>query len=250
MTTGLDSEEVQVRYVLTDQVTDVEVSEAFRILSVDERHCAERFRFARDRLAYVVAHGLLRCTLSAFVDIPPEAWAFNKSAHGKPALAVQSFAPNLSFNLAHTDGLVACVVSRQGSVGVDVECLDRRVEVLKLARRYFSATEARALEGCAEADRHVRFFDLWTLKEAYVKGLGTGLSHPLSTFSFVLDVPASIRFEPPHETEASMWRFALFSSGERHRLAVAAQCGSACRMMSYSTAPGAVRAVALRRSWS
>jgi len=104
-----------------------------------------------------------------------------------------------------------------------VEAVDRRVSD-GVAERFFSESENADLRGRAPGRHHAhRFFDFWTLKEAYVKAIGKGLSHPLDTIVFRVGDDGSITFIPPPETAADCWRFALFSPTEHHRLAVAAR---------------------------
>jgi 4'-phosphopantetheinyl transferase len=177
--------------------------------------------FARDRLTFVSAHALLRHALSLYEDVPAGAWAFAQNEFGKPRLADRHRGIDIGFNLAHTHGLVACVVCRGTDVGIDVESMNPRIHSLDLATRYFSPTEVSGLQACAEHDRAARFIELWTLKEAYVKAIGTGLSHPLDTFSFVLHGSSSLRFEPPIGDQRPVWQFALFAPSELHRMAVA-----------------------------
>src|SRR5690606_33310169 len=93
----------------------------------------------------------------------------------------------LVFNLSHTDGLIACAVSRGREVGVDVEWLDRRGGDIDVADRFFSRYEVQALYAQPPERRRDRFFRYWTLKESYIKARGMGLALPLDRFSFELD---------------------------------------------------------------
>lgn len=68
----------------------------------------------------------------------------------------------------------------------------------------------------------MRFLELWTLKEAYLKARGTGLSYPLNAFGFAIDGCGAIQFSPPPDDRIE-WQFALSAPTERHRVAVAGQ---------------------------
>ena len=157
---------------------------------------------------------------------------------------------NLSFNLSHTSGLVACVICRRRDVGIDVESLDREVDWREIASRFFSAREVTSLHGSVKSDEHAHFTELWTLKEAYIKAIGTGLSHPLHTFSFVYTGATSLRFEPAVRDEQSAWQFALFAPTARHRMAVAAgRTGrETLRMTTWGEQSGGSAPIALRTS--
>ena len=226
MTFTLGPRDVHVRYLLTDSVSDDVHAQALQMLSPDECARAGRFVSSRDRVAFVAAHALLRRALSDHEDLPPDAWTFAQNAHGKPILADRHGGITIGFNLAHTHGLVACVLSRDTDVGIDVESLDHRTDALGLATRYFSPAEVADLHACAEGERAVRFIELWTLKESYVKAIGEGLSHPLNTFGFALGSPAILRFEPPAHDDQRAWQFALFAPSVGHRMAVAVHCAA------------------------
>jgi 4'-phosphopantetheinyl transferase len=237
MALTLEPGDIHVHYRVTDELCVHDDPASLAVLSSDERERAQRFAHARDRVTFVAAHGLLRRTLSRYAAVPPESWTFIATAHGKPVLG-DSFADlNLKFNLAHTHGLVSCVVSRGSDVGIDAESVTGPVEdVLPIAVKHFAPAEVAALEQCREFERRVRFTELWTLKEAFVKCVGTGLSHPLDTFLFEWNHSAEGRFEPPPDIQQTGWEFALLAPSERHRLAVAVRLTVAkrCRIEARS----------------
>ena len=141
-----------------------------------------------------------------------------RQSNGKPRLN-----PNaLSFNLSHSRHLVACAIARAMPVGIDVQRTDRLTQIEQLATEFFSTSEAASIRR-AHGNEQTLFFDLWTLKEAFVKAIGLGLSQPLNMFSFVLDEDDShIRFEAPPGYYGFEWQFALYAPAADARLAVAA----------------------------
>ena len=99
-------------------------------------------------------------------------------------------------------------VAAAGEVGIDVESADRLAEPKNLATRFFSPDEVERLQACAPAEQRVRFTELWTLKEAFLKALGVGLAMPLGAMSFDLRDSGSIRFTPPPDVAPARWHFA------------------------------------------
>jgi 4'-phosphopantetheinyl transferase len=104
--------------------------------------------------------------------------------HGKP------YAPSLpwlDFNLSHAGAHLLLGFARNQPLGIDLECTQRRPPSEGIARRYFAASEADALERLPPDRRARLFLDLWTHKEAVLKALGQGLSFGLERVVFATE---------------------------------------------------------------
>lgn len=89
---------------------------------------------------------------------------------GKPYLREYPF----YFNLSHSGEYVVCAVSDR-EIGVDIQKCSG-MNTIRIAKRFFSEEECRALEACeTEEKRQQSFFRLWVRKEAYGKLLGKGI---------------------------------------------------------------------------
>ena len=200
-----------------------------KILSGDEVARADRFVFERHRRQYVFAHALLRLALSELEPgIAPSAWSFATGRYGRPFVAGPAAAGPLHFSLSHTEGCVACVVSAEEAVGVDVEHVVPRGSVMDTARGAFAPEEIEMLCGLPPREVLDRFFDIWTLKEAYLKARGFGLHLPLDGFAVHIAAGGiGIGFKPTIDDNPHAWRFSLSSPSRCHRLAVADGSGVA-----------------------
>jgi hypothetical protein len=131
---------------------------------------------------------LLRYLIERTFGIPG-AWApIELSATGKPRLVgVRDFA----FNLSHSGDWVVLATSEGGSVGIDIEPSQapRNLAVERISARYFHPPEQRALAALDPSQRRTGFARLWTLKEAYLKATGRGLSGLDAAPAFCLDSP-------------------------------------------------------------
>lgn len=214
---------IRLSHRMTATLDEEAVTNDLDILTVDERERCDRFRFFRDRRDYAAAHALARRALSACCSIPPRSLLLEARAGGKPVLVpAQQGVPAVDFSISHADGLVACAIARGAHVGVDVESIGRS-GIEQIAARYFSAVELKGMEDTALADRRVRFIELWTLKEAYLKTLGVGLGLPLDSVAFQFDRSGGLASAVTDGASAG-WQFALFAVGSEFRMAVAARC--------------------------
>src|SRR5207249_8661698 len=116
----------------------------------------DRFMQEKDRCQYLLGKVLVRTLLSRYVNKAPDMWLFSSNRFGKPVLANCPCEITPRFNLAHTDGLVACVVARDFDVGIDVESLGRSAN-LDIARRYFAPAEVAFLEQAPASERQRLF---------------------------------------------------------------------------------------------
>ena len=156
-----------------------------RLLAPEELEQYERFKVEKARRLYLAARALARSTLSLYYPaVEPADWRFKFNRHGRPEIDGPDAWPPLRFNLSHTDGLVACLVTLELDAGVDVEFIERRINLVGVAKHSFSKIEAREVRARAGRARRTRFFSYWTLKEAYIKARGMGLALPLRRFSY------------------------------------------------------------------
>ena len=191
----------------------------------DAAHVA-RFRFEADRDQALASRALQRRALSACAPVAPAAWRFVAGAHGRPEIADPVVAPRLRFNVANTRGLVACAVTAERDVGLDVEPW-RDDAPPELVARCFSADERAALAALPAAARPRRFVELWTLKEAYLKARGLGLDAPLERISLVLDDgPPRLALDPALGDDAAAWQLALWAPTPTHAAALCVRRGA------------------------
>lgn len=155
----------------------------------------QRYRSERDRHLFLVSHGLLRLTLSRYAAVQPQDFRFVLGPHGRPELT-ESHGLGLRFNLSHARGLAVVLVNRHLDCGVDVEAVGRKVDVPTLACHSFHPSERDDVMAQPPQEQVRRFFEYWTLKEAYIKARGMGLALPLKAFAMQLTAPVTVRFEP------------------------------------------------------
>jgi 4'-phosphopantetheinyl transferase len=183
-------------------------------LTPGERAHRQKLRTATMRHDYLAARALCRLALSHCTDVDPGTWVFTAGKYGKPAIARPAGFRPARFNLSHTDGLIVCAVSRAGEIGIDVEETSREVDIVQISRHFFSADEQGHLSTLSAKERKSRFFELWVLKEAYLKGRGMGLSKSLNEFSIQWDPKGK-----PHSI--GNWQLALHRPTARHIAATA-----------------------------
>lgn len=125
------------------------------------------------------AHRLLQETLPAYAayrNLPSMDTAMDFGEMGKPYFPAH---PDVHFNISHCEGLAVCLYSAY-ECGADCESI--RTYKQRTAERVCSPEELAALDKAQDKD--YLFTRLWTLKEAYVKAIGIGISYPLREVSF------------------------------------------------------------------
>jgi len=200
------------------------------VLLPHERAREATFRFARDRQSYLLTRALVRNVLGACTGIAPWDLHLQANAHGKPELADDSrTGERIAFNVSHATGLIALAVMRRGAIGIDVEKICDRTASLEIAQRFFAPEEVAVLRDAPATEVPTLFFRYWTLKEAYVKARGVGLSAGLDAFAFGLDATAgAIALRTAPEDRASDWKLWQLASGP-YQLAVCAERVPGCR---------------------
>jgi 4'-phosphopantetheinyl transferase len=184
----LDPREVQI-WGIWLTASDATVAYYHSILSLDERHRAERFRFGILRRSYILSRGGLRIVLAHYLGCAPTGIEFIDGPKGKPALRDSS---RIRFNTSHSGEMALYALTVGCELGVDVEQFRALDDPESIASRFFSPSEASELLSLNPEERGTAFFRCWTRKEAYVKAIGDGLTIPLNCFQVTLlpGVPA------------------------------------------------------------
>jgi|SRR5271165_223003 len=182
--------------------------EAFAsLLSNDEQIRARRFRFDIGRTEFVVSRGTLRVLLGAYQGVPADRLQFAYSEFGRPRLARNLGSDAIEFNISHSAGVTLLAFSRHHRIGIDVEKVGREFNAVEIAENFFSQSERARLRHLPTELQHEAFFRCWTRKEAFIKALGEGLSHPLDAFDVSLapGEPAALLATRPDAREAARW---------------------------------------------
>ncbi|TCO03217.1 4'-phosphopantetheinyl transferase family protein [Vibrio crassostreae] len=158
-------------------------------LTADEIAKVERYRVPSSQVQALYVRNYLRKVLSSYSDLMPEAWRFEYGEKGKPSLvAEQQLKTGLNFNISHSkEHLLVAVCQREGKrvqLGVDIEHARSSTNIDSIMKHYFSDKELADLLKLSKELQRERFFDLWALKESYIKATGRGLATSLRSFSF------------------------------------------------------------------
>jgi 4'-phosphopantetheinyl transferase len=223
----LGSAEIHLWLSFYDEITDGRLHSAYReLLNAEEREQEARFYFEKDRRRYLITRALVRTVLSRYISIPPQEWLFSTNAYGRPDIAnAEVRNACLSFNISHTHSLIVLGVTKGRALGVDVENLCAREASLDIADRYFAPQEVAVLTAAPRHQQQFRFFEYWTLKEAYIKARGMGLSLPLEKFSFDYpdDHAVKIAIAPELTDDPARWCFWQFRPTAEYLVAICAE---------------------------
>ncbi|XAR64702.1 Holo-[acyl-carrier-protein] synthase [Bertholletia excelsa] len=238
--------ETHLWYILPNEVKDASIlNQCLELLSPSEKENVNHMRGMELKKTALLARALVRTTIARYQinsEVCPRSLKFSKNIHGKPEVewpkSDDRHPPALRFNLSHTSSLIACGVTMDSSIGIDVEEKQRTIkhDVLSFARRYFSDREVDLLAAIPDPEvQRQEFLKLWTLKEAYVKALGRGFSGaPFKTFTILFRAPTTSlpwnskskaleivvdSFDEPTNF-ATNWQFSLLELAGSHYAAI------------------------------
>ncbi|GKU77866.1 4'-phosphopantetheinyl transferase superfamily protein [Paenibacillus sp. L3-i20] len=160
------------------------------LVSNEKRSKINRFRLVKDAYRALLGDALIRTAIMSRLGVPNESITFNYNEYGKPTLAR---CEGLHFNLSHSGDWIVAFISTY-EVGIDVE--EVRSIDMNIASSYFAKEEYRDLLAKSEGERTAFFYELWTLKESYIKARGEGLSIPLHSFAIEFQSDRSITLKP------------------------------------------------------
>lgn len=171
------------RFNLNQKIQNLENEIIAQTLSNDERRIIATMPEGPRKLEITAGRFYLRQLLAAILDIPDGSKIeIDKDARGKLYLKSNTDV-NLHFNISHSQRYLTIVIANGTEVGVDIEELDRNIDPIAIAKSYFSPAEQKYLVGLTSENFRSAFFEIWVIKEAYIKAVGKGFHMPLNAFS-------------------------------------------------------------------
>ncbi len=191
-------------------------------LSPDENRQAGEFKFAELKNRYILSHGVLRCILGEYLNLPPGEIDFKFAERGKPRIAESQNDSDIRFSLAHCDNYAACAVTLKHEIGVDIEedHLISKEELTRLSAHLLQPGELESFNKPGEESGTRRFLRTWTIKEACCKATGEGVQALKK--SWIHDYSEKNFFNVGWiETAEKFWRFINFVFEEKVFVSVA-----------------------------
>jgi len=175
---------------------------AFGLLDAQETRRAQRFLVEPPRRRFALCRAALRANLCQRLNCRNERLSFSTLEHGKPVAEVDGERVPIAFNLSHSGGHGLIAIAADESLGIDLEERKPGRNFEGIGRRVYGPAERRLLAQADGPRKAALFYRLWTLKEALIKGLGTGFK--LRPTTFEVPVPMlcgerSGRFQFPHQ---------------------------------------------------
>ena len=146
-----------------------------------------RYKVEFKKIEFLVGRALAKAVIGKCLGKSPETIHFRKNPYGKLYINDQPGCKkghSLQFNIAHSQNMVVCAVTLEDEIGVDVEKVEG--PIVDIVNRFFAAGEKVYLSQHPSEKQNKIAYQLWTLKEAFVKAKGVGLSLSLDNFDVTL----------------------------------------------------------------
>ncbi|XP_011004221.1 PREDICTED: uncharacterized protein LOC105110760 isoform X3 [Populus euphratica] len=210
--------ETHLWFVVPDEFKSVSLlNQYMELLSPCEKENVLSMRGEQLQKSALLARTLVRTTIARYQInnrvVDPRSLKFKRNVHGKPEVSFHLLIQKewesdggqcpspLHFNISHTSSLIACGVTLNSSIGIDIEEKQRKIKnnILSFARRYFSLHEVEHLSAISDSEvQRQEFVKLWTLKASEVV----------------------VESSDHHERFTNNWQFGLFELASSHYAAV------------------------------
>eukprot|EP01041_Mallomonas_annulata_P011637 gene11637-24368_t len=174
-------------------VVDVANTREWQILlscvPIEERKKIASFRFDDDRKRAIFSALLQRSLIRKYFNIDDSQYEILRTKENKPYMTSKEFQiGRWNYNVSH-HGKYVCIASHPNNqIGVDLVDISTRCQSIPTAKEYIAAfTDQQSTEEL----QYLHFYIHWSLKEAFVKAIGKGLSFDLQKAQFDITVQIS-----------------------------------------------------------
>ncbi|MFB5673916.1 4'-phosphopantetheinyl transferase family protein [Paenibacillus terreus] len=199
---------------LSSPISDSDFQQAYARANLSRQRKIDAYLHQEDKERSLVGDMLIRLMLFRHFGYVSLKVPFTADRFGKPYVEGQS---GMHFNISHAGDWIVCAVD-SSPIGIDVELI--RAIDMAIAHHYFSDVEQESLKAVPPENRLSYFFDLWTLKESYIKAIGKGLNEPLRLFTMDLSVN-EIKLISTKKKDAA-WNFRQYEIDPAYKLSICA----------------------------
>ena len=186
------------------QIKDISIYKKIECFDENEKKQIEGFDNEDYKKDFINRLFLKKNILSRHLNIPVNDVRLGKKEFGKPFLINSHY--GLDFNVSHTNDFFVCAISDLGNIGIDAEEI---VAInLEIAREFCCNNELDDLSVGSNQSKLIKFYKIWTLKEAYLKAIGTGLNFSPKNVCFDVNDLSNIKI---NNIENNEWSFLTFN---------------------------------------
>ncbi|PEP84924.1 4'-phosphopantetheinyl transferase family protein [Bacillus pseudomycoides] len=137
------------------------------------------------------------------------------------------------FNISHSGDLVICALIEFGRIGIDIE--EIKSFDYRLTRYCFNKEEREFFNNLDTEMKTEFFYDIWTLKEAFLKAIGEGLCIPMHTFGFDMDryKENNIKLIINSSFSKKEWYFVRFKLNENYKVSICSNQSDILKICNY-----------------
>ncbi len=191
-------------------------------IHAEEIFNAEKFVFLNDSIRYLLTRACLRKIIADELNMNPKLIEYSYGKYKKPFLNIELNNRKFYFNVSHSNEYLAICTSEVNEVGIDIEFIDQKSDILLLKEQVLSEYELNCFSQLEnEREQRNYFYRLWAIKEAILKGIGIGLFYsPNSMTVFLNNMQAKVVNLLPceEENDFSIWKNQVIPFNENYSL--------------------------------
>jgi len=168
-----------LKYININDISEDEYFRALSLMSDERKLSVAKKKNQSDRNLSIAGEMLARECIAEITKQPEEKITFLRGEHGKPYVT----SPDTHFNVSHSEEYAVCAAGAN-PIGIDVEKI--RPVNTHIAKKCCTEKEANYVfeKENDDSETYRRLISIWTLKEAYFKCIGIGISTDLKTVEF------------------------------------------------------------------
>ena len=178
MGTNFEREHMNIYSIKVKDISQDQIEQLCEFINIEKKYKIQNYIHKKDKIRTLFGEILIRSIAKEKLNIKNKDIIFNKNEYGKPFLKGY---PKFNFNISHSGDFVVCAVDNE-SIGIDVEEV-KAMEYKEIAKRFFNKEEVNYILKEELEQQLDKFYEIWTLKESYIKCRGKGLSIPLESFT-------------------------------------------------------------------